>query len=180
MSSTASSWVLQSGAPWRDLPDHFGPCATCHNRFVRWRLGAHHRGTCRSPSCPDDRHLHCPQSTEAVHLQHSQTTSRFPVEHRVIARFRDIAARKAVCVHRWTRSTAGMYSRQNREVFLIISGKDRAETRVVSTCSEGRAFAVLSEVLSGEMIILKGGATKGTLSRVSAFCAICRHFAKAQ
>src|SRR5579872_1028990 len=30
-------WVLRSGAPWRDLPDHFGPYTTCYNRFFRWR-----------------------------------------------------------------------------------------------------------------------------------------------
>ena len=30
-------WVLQSGAPWRDLPNAFGPYTTCCNRFVRWR-----------------------------------------------------------------------------------------------------------------------------------------------
>jgi transposase len=33
----ASFWVLRSGAPWRDLPDNFGPYTTCYNRFVRWR-----------------------------------------------------------------------------------------------------------------------------------------------
>src|SRR5947209_6046890 len=31
-------WVLGSGAPWRDLPDSFGPYTTCYNRFVRWRM----------------------------------------------------------------------------------------------------------------------------------------------
>src|SRR6187397_2838793 len=30
-------WVLRSGAPWRDLPDGYGPHTTCYNRFVRWR-----------------------------------------------------------------------------------------------------------------------------------------------
>jgi len=30
-------WVLRSGAPWRDLPEYFGPYTTCYNRFVRWR-----------------------------------------------------------------------------------------------------------------------------------------------
>jgi transposase len=30
-------WVLRSGAPWRDLPETFGPYTTCYNRFVRWR-----------------------------------------------------------------------------------------------------------------------------------------------
>jgi hypothetical protein len=27
-------WVLRSGAPWRDLPDNFGPYTTCYNRFA--------------------------------------------------------------------------------------------------------------------------------------------------
>jgi transposase len=27
-------WVLRSGAPWRDLPEMFGPYTTCYNRFV--------------------------------------------------------------------------------------------------------------------------------------------------
>jgi len=30
-------WVLRSGAPWRNLPESFGPYTTCYNRFVRWR-----------------------------------------------------------------------------------------------------------------------------------------------
>jgi len=29
-------WVLRSGAPWRDLPECYGPYTTCYNRFVRW------------------------------------------------------------------------------------------------------------------------------------------------
>ena len=30
-------WVLRSGAPWRDLPETYGPRTTCYNRFVRWQ-----------------------------------------------------------------------------------------------------------------------------------------------
>jgi len=30
-------WVPRSGAPWRDLPENYGPYTTCYNRFVRWR-----------------------------------------------------------------------------------------------------------------------------------------------
>ncbi len=30
-------WILRSGAPWRDLPERYGPYTTCYNRFVRWR-----------------------------------------------------------------------------------------------------------------------------------------------
>lgn len=29
--------MLRSGAPWRDLPERYGPRTTCYNRFVRWR-----------------------------------------------------------------------------------------------------------------------------------------------
>ncbi len=30
-------WVVRSGAPWRDLPERYGPRTTCYNRFSRWR-----------------------------------------------------------------------------------------------------------------------------------------------
>ena len=30
-------WVVRFGASWRDLPEHYGPRATCYNRFNRWR-----------------------------------------------------------------------------------------------------------------------------------------------
>jgi transposase len=37
-------WVLRSGAPWRDLPETFGPYTTCYNRFIRWgRAGVWHQ-----------------------------------------------------------------------------------------------------------------------------------------
>ena len=29
-------WILRSGAPWRDLPNSFGPYTTCYNRFERF------------------------------------------------------------------------------------------------------------------------------------------------
>ncbi len=30
-------WVLRAGAPWRDLPERYGPYPTAYNRFNRWR-----------------------------------------------------------------------------------------------------------------------------------------------
>ena len=30
-------WKLRTGAPWRDLPQRYGPWKTCYDRFVRWR-----------------------------------------------------------------------------------------------------------------------------------------------
>ena len=30
-------WILRTGAPWRDLPDHFGKWQTTAGRFYDWR-----------------------------------------------------------------------------------------------------------------------------------------------
>ena len=30
-------WKVRTGAPWRDLPEEYGPWQTCYDRFVRWR-----------------------------------------------------------------------------------------------------------------------------------------------
>lgn len=27
-------WVLRTGAPWRDLPERYGPYTTCYNRLT--------------------------------------------------------------------------------------------------------------------------------------------------
>ena len=34
----AALWVLKTGAPWRDLPERFGPWRTAFGRFRRWTL----------------------------------------------------------------------------------------------------------------------------------------------
>jgi transposase len=30
-------WKLRTGAPWRDLPERYGPWQTCVDRLSRWR-----------------------------------------------------------------------------------------------------------------------------------------------
>jgi transposase len=30
-------WILRTGAPWRDLPECYGPWETVYSRFYRWR-----------------------------------------------------------------------------------------------------------------------------------------------
>ena len=34
-------WRLRTGAPWADIPSHYGPHTTCVNRFNRWRKAGH-------------------------------------------------------------------------------------------------------------------------------------------
>lgn len=29
-------WIVATGAPWRDLPEHYGPWKTVYNTFQRW------------------------------------------------------------------------------------------------------------------------------------------------
>lgn len=29
-------FILRTGSPWRDMPDHYGPYTTAYNRFNRW------------------------------------------------------------------------------------------------------------------------------------------------
>jgi transposase len=29
-------WIARIGAPWRDLPERFGPWGTVYKRFIRW------------------------------------------------------------------------------------------------------------------------------------------------
>lgn len=33
----AMMWILNTGAPWRDLPERYPPWKTVFNRFNRWR-----------------------------------------------------------------------------------------------------------------------------------------------
>ena len=35
--SSTASFGCGIGAPWRDLPECYGPYTTCYSRFVRWR-----------------------------------------------------------------------------------------------------------------------------------------------
>jgi len=46
-------WVLRSGAPWRDLPEAFGPYTTCYNPLrslaAGWCLEPYNRFTRRRP-----------------------------------------------------------------------------------------------------------------------------------
>jgi transposase len=37
----AVCWIIRTGAPWRDLPQEFGPWKTVYNRYNRWAKKGH-------------------------------------------------------------------------------------------------------------------------------------------
>ena len=37
MVSNGIFWILHTGAPWRDLPERFGPWQTVYHHFAKWR-----------------------------------------------------------------------------------------------------------------------------------------------
>ena len=37
MMVNAMLWILNTGSPWRDLPERYGPWQTAYNRFNLWR-----------------------------------------------------------------------------------------------------------------------------------------------
>ncbi len=38
MMVNAILWILRTGAPWRDLPSHYGPWESAYTRFRRWSM----------------------------------------------------------------------------------------------------------------------------------------------
>ena len=77
---SAILWVLRSGAPWRDLPERYGPYTTAYNRFVRWRaagvwdhlidaiITAHHGGIQMIDSSSVRVHQHAAGSKKGVQI----------------------------------------------------------------------------------------------------------------
>jgi hypothetical protein len=72
--------LLRTGAPWRDLPDHFGPWRTVASRFYRWRRqGVFDRLLAESESAEHD--LHCFQ---AIRRMDEILLSNFMVFHDLV------------------------------------------------------------------------------------------------
>jgi transposase len=70
---------MRSGAPWRDLPENYGPYTTCYNRLVRWRqagiwdqimeaLAAAHDGAVQTIDTSVVRVHHCIAGNREQHM----------------------------------------------------------------------------------------------------------------
>ena len=48
-------YILRTGAPWRDLPERYGPRTTVYNRYVRWGRRGVWQGIFEAPAkeCED-------------------------------------------------------------------------------------------------------------------------------
>lgn len=69
-------WVLRSGAPWRDLPERYGPRTTCYNRFNRWRQAGVWDRLLDAISTAHDGNLQMIDSTSVRAHQQAATAKR--------------------------------------------------------------------------------------------------------
>ncbi len=69
-------WVLRSGAPWRDLPERYGPRTTCYNRFVRWRKSGVWDRMMDAITAAHDGDIQMIDSTAVRAHQHAATAKR--------------------------------------------------------------------------------------------------------
>jgi transposase len=64
-------WILRSGAPWRDLPERFGPWKTVYSRFNKWvKLGVFEKIFKILSADPDMQDLSIDSTSIKVH-QHA-------------------------------------------------------------------------------------------------------------
>ena len=64
-------WWRRTGAPWRDLPEQFGPWKTVFNRFDRWSKSGKWARLFRTLQTDVDDEWHCLDSTINRAHQHA-------------------------------------------------------------------------------------------------------------
>jgi transposase len=90
-------WVLRSGAPWRDLPEHYGPRTTCYNRFVRWRKASVWKRLMDAITAAHDGDIQMIDSTSVRAHQQAATARRgvqitVSVDHAAVSRPRSTSS----------------------------------------------------------------------------------------
>jgi transposase len=69
---------LRTGSPWADIPERYGPSATCYNRFARWRkLGVRDKNP-EAVSKASDGDLQMIDSSSIRVHQHAANVKRGP------------------------------------------------------------------------------------------------------
>jgi transposase len=126
-------WVLRCGAPWRDLPDNFGPYTTCRNRFVRWR-----RAGVRA------RIMHALAGTHDAAVQMIDTTMVRVHQH-------------GACITRNRRQSVGRSRGGLTSKIHALVGANGLPVRLALTAGQAhdntRASRLLSRLRSGTMLL---------------------------
>ncbi len=96
-------WKLRTGAPWRDLPERYGPWSTVQSRFRRWRLaGIWDRIFAATQRQEDaaghlDWTLHFVDATVVRAHQHAAGAKRGARTPRRLGRVRVASRRRCIC-----------------------------------------------------------------------------------
>ena len=64
-------WKLRTGAPWRDLPERFGPWSSIYNQFNRWSKNGIINSLFKSEIIEPDNEWHCIDASVVKAHQHS-------------------------------------------------------------------------------------------------------------
>lgn len=73
--------MLRSGAPWRDLPERYGPRTTCYNRFVRWRNAGVWNRMMDAIAAAHDGNIQMIDSTSIRAHQQAATAKKWDRDH---------------------------------------------------------------------------------------------------
>lgn len=97
-------WVLRAGAPWRDLPERYGPYTTAYNRFNRWRkAGVWDRLMDAVTTAHDGKVQMIDSSIVRVHQHASGVKKR--VEFVVLGEVAEASPRRSTRGSRWKRAS---------------------------------------------------------------------------
>jgi transposase len=80
-------WVLRSGAPWRYIPERYGPYTTCYNRFRRWTVAGVWDRLMDAVTSPSDDGIRMIDGT-SVRAHHLAATLKADHQDRCLGRSR--------------------------------------------------------------------------------------------